>query len=412
MYQNRLAEYRKRVLVSCNKRWDDGFRLQGKPVVHKKRVLDIQAGQPCWCIGAVYCEMKYKPNILDEVSSDTYGSVEPADKYTDPEGTDNVMLEDESGRVLLVGDLIKTSPFITGTVLGFLGMEAEPGTFQVLDICYPEALPQAPRKAIEGKKLALVSGLNFCVDNPTLSFKAKLLQEVVAGDIGRAEKMVNVCRFLICGDSVNYKEDGSDIHGALEGLGAFLVNILKSVPVTILPGASDPTERSLPQQALNKALFKQTLKPFFAKVRCELFETVTNPYWFDCEGIQILVTSGQTIDDISKYVVETTRAENSVQEEIEHRLDLMEATLKWQNVAPTAPDTLWCFPYKENDPFVLKQLPHVYIVGNQPGFGFRKASVEGGSQVVLVTLPKFSETGSFATLDLGTLDTEIFTIEY
>ena len=95
-------------------------------------MLDIQGNQPCWCVGTIYCEMKYKPNVLDEVINDTYGAPDLTKSYTDKEGgSDEIMLEDESGRVLLVGDFIRSTPFITGVVVGILGVEAEAGTFQV-----------------------------------------------------------------------------------------------------------------------------------------------------------------------------------------------------------------------------------------------------------------------------------------
>lgn len=53
------------------------------------------------------------------------------------------------------------------------------------------------------------------------------------------------------------------------------------------------------------------------------------------------------------------------------RLDLMENTLRWRHLAPTAPDTLTCYPYSSDDPFVLAECPHVYVAGNQPEFGTR-----------------------------------------
>ena len=38
---------------------------------------------------------------------------------------------------------------------------------------------------------------------------------------------------------------------------------------------------------------------------------------------------------------------------------------RWGHLAPTCPDTIGCFPYYEQDPFVLDTLPDVFIVGNQ-----------------------------------------------
>jgi hypothetical protein len=38
---------------------------------------------------------------------------------------------------------------------------------------------------------------------------------------------------------------------------------------------------------------------------------------------------------------------------------------RWGHLAPTCPDTIGCFPYYEQDPFVLDTLPDIFIVGNQ-----------------------------------------------
>lgn len=47
---------------------------------------------------------------------------------------------------------------------------------------------------------------------------------------------------------------------------------------------------------------------------------------------------------------------------------MTQRTLEWRHMAPTAPDTLWIYPFPDADPFILKYRPDVYIVGNQPEF--------------------------------------------
>lgn len=54
-----------------------------------------------------------------------------------------------------------------------------------------------------------------------------------------------------------------------------------------------------------------------------------------------------------------------------YRLDLLSQTLTWRHLAPTAPDTLTCYPFADDDPFVLQQCPHVLFAGNQPAFETR-----------------------------------------
>lgn len=52
------------------------------------------------------------------------------------------MLEDESGRICLVGDRIRSACLVTGVILGALGIETHNGDFEVVDLCYPGMAPQ------------------------------------------------------------------------------------------------------------------------------------------------------------------------------------------------------------------------------------------------------------------------------
>ncbi|QLQ81114.1 hypothetical protein HG537_0E04690 [Torulaspora globosa] len=384
----------------------------------KAKVLDIQGKEPCWAIGTVYCELKYKPNILEEVISDVYRAPDLTKSYTDPEGSDEIMLEDESGRVLLVGENIRVTPFITGAVIGVLGMEADAGTFQVLDICYPIPIPQKPlnlgperSRAAGNKKIAFVSGLNISTTTPGRLLKLQLLQEYLTGNLCSAGLVSNIGKLLICGDSLSFKFDTSssgELVNCLSTLGNFLTNVTQSISVALMPGANDPSNRSLPQKPLHKALFSQTLGAHLEEVNRDVLKLVTNPYRFHIEDLEILATAGQSINDICKYLIPN---QGSSQEEdtIEHRLDLMECTMKWQNIAPTVPDTLWAYPFPDSDPFLLDEWPHVYIVGNQPGYGFRDLDVRG-RKIKLVSVPVFSSTGDVVLLDLTTLETEVINI--
>lgn len=54
------------------------------------------------------------------------------------------MLEDESGRICLVGDRIQSAGLVTGVILGALGMETNSGDFDVIDFCYAGLPPQWP----------------------------------------------------------------------------------------------------------------------------------------------------------------------------------------------------------------------------------------------------------------------------
>lgn len=92
-------------------------------------------------------------------------------------------------------------------------------------------------------------------------------------------------------------------------------------------------------------------------------------------------------------------------------LNLMEKTLHWRHLAPTAPDTLACYPFCDDDPFVLPSLPHVYFAGNQPAFAARlveegqEGGVEGkeGKKCLLVAVPSFAATGTVVLVNLNDL---------
>ena len=84
----------------------------------------------------------------------------------------------------------------------------------------------------------------------------------------------------------------------------------------------------------------------------------------------------------------------------------MQRTLEWQHLAPTAPDTLACYPFFKRDPFVLddESCPHVLFSGNMDSYGDRLVKGENGQAVRLITIPKFNETNSAVLLNLNTLE--------
>ena len=107
----------------------------------------------------------------------------------------------------------------------------------------------------------------------------------------------------------------------------------------------------------------------------------------------ILVHSGQPLDDMFRYLPTPPVT----------RLAIAEATLRWRHIAPTAPDTLWCHPYFTTDPFVLRETPDLYIVGNQPEFR-TKLVRERDARCRIVLVPQFKKTGTVVLVNLRTLD--------
>lgn len=59
------------------------------------------------------------------------------------------MLEDESGRIQLVGERVRGARLVTGVIIGALGAETANGDFEVIDICYPGMAPQVNQEGAE-----------------------------------------------------------------------------------------------------------------------------------------------------------------------------------------------------------------------------------------------------------------------
>ena len=97
-----------------------------------------------------------------------------------PSGQNEMMLEDESGRLRVTGEILSDS-YVTGCVLAALGSEQADGTFQVIATQYADLAPQPERWARDDSdsdsvvttskkpkpprqkagKLAIVSGLEI-----------------------------------------------------------------------------------------------------------------------------------------------------------------------------------------------------------------------------------------------------------
>ena len=115
-------------------------------------------------------DMPLKPNVLEDIGRDVSGNViylslsaETSLKHTLPappppekihSQDDQVMLEDESGRIKLVGETLNDIQLVTGVIVGVLGVDTINGEFEVVDLCFAGMAPQAgedDEMDIEGK---------------------------------------------------------------------------------------------------------------------------------------------------------------------------------------------------------------------------------------------------------------------
>ncbi|KAJ9633537.1 DNA polymerase delta small subunit Cdc1 [Knufia peltigerae] len=443
MYFLRLAKLKPAVEAIAAEDWDD-FEIAGERAQRVERVLDVRQGQLCWVVGTIYMDMPLKPNILDDISKDHWVAAPPPQHpYYSENGDTQVMLEDESGRLRLTGTTLKNSMLVTGVIVAVLGTENANGDFEVLDLHVPE-LPSQPKRwegDEEGgkmdvdqpaKKIAVLSGLNISgTDADTLTLS--LLTEFLLGeslDTEDRQEASTISRLIIAGNSVvpelapqqpvaeDPKKPGNRKYGydaasynpvPTAHLDQFLAELLPSIPITLLPGDQDPANVSLPQQPIHPAMFPHSRAYATANVsdpeadQPGWLDSVTNPWDGDIEGWRFMGNSGQPVDDILKYV----DYGGPYGKGADGRLEVMASMLRWRCGAPTAPDTLWCYPFQDRDQFVIEQCPHVFFVGNQPRFDTTVIDGPEDQQVRLITIPKFHETGELILVDTKTLEVEL-----
>lgn len=448
MYFLRLAKLKPAVEQTAAEDWED-FEIAGEKAQRVERVLDVRQGQLCWVVGTIYMDMPLKPNILDELSKEHWSSgPPPRHAYFSTDGETQVMLEDESGRLRLTGTMLKNNLLVTGVIVAALGTENANGDFEILDLHIPDLAPQPKRW--EGdeeeekmdvdqpkKKIALVSGLEISgTEADTLSLS--LLSEFLLGealDDGDQREASTISRLIVAGNSIssdlinNHQtsiEDGKKPGNRKYGYDAasynpvptaqldqFLAELLPSIPITLMAGEQDPANATLPQQPIHPAMFPHSRAYTTANVSDPeedepgWLDSVTNPWDGNVDGWRFMGNSGQPVDDILKYVDLGEPDHKGA----DGRLEIMARMLRWRCGAPTAPDTLWCYPFQDRDQFVIEECPHVFFVGNQPCFGTTMIEGPGDKQVRLITLPRFHETGELVLVDAETLEVEVVKFE-
>ncbi|XP_022158343.1 DNA polymerase delta small subunit [Momordica charantia] len=378
------------ILLSLVSKW--------KPHSPVCTIIELEEGKECIIIGTVYKHMKLKPTILDEYSKERSATplVKPHN-FMHPD--DQLVLEDEGGRVKLSGAVLP-SVYVTGIVVALHGKETCVGDFLVLDILEAGLPPQIEQPLIsrEDKYVVFVSGLSIgsSISNP-LQFQ--LLVDHITGHLGDEKEQgiaAQIVHVVICGNSVEIPsavlngqylstKDQTKLIEPLKELDILLNQLAAGVPVDIMPGSSDPATFSLPQQPLHNCLFP-------GSSAYNTLRACSNPHCFELDNFRFLGTSGQNIDDLEKY------------SEAKDKLEFMERTLRWRHLAPTAPNTLGCYPFTDRDPFLIESCPHVYFVGNQDKFDTRLIKGPEGQMVRLISIPRFCEKGTAVMLNLRNLE--------
>ncbi|CAG8448591.1 2157_t:CDS:10 [Diversispora eburnea] len=344
LYYVRLMEMRPIVLKAAQEKWETERAVNGQELNYVDRILNIKSEEICYIIGTVYIEMQFKPNILEDVTREQC-HITPKSRSKYCSENDEISVEDESGRIKLTGEILKQEMIITGVIMAVLGKENSDGEFEVRDICFA-GIPQQP-KPIQ-LNTALISGLNIGATNKSV-LQLQMMIEYITGEIGSLTEQKfssKIARIIIAGKSISeakiledekkqikYGYDSStyDAEPCLE-LDNILNEICLTIPVDIMPGCNDPTNQTFPQQPIIQNLLPKANKH-------STFNSVTNPYWCELDNFIFLGTSGQTIDDIYKYI----------------------------------------------------NTPQVYFIGNQPEFATKM--IEGKQPIRIILLPSFDNTG-------------------
>ncbi|KAJ2797509.1 DNA polymerase delta small subunit Cdc1 [Coemansia helicoidea] len=398
MYYQRLAVLQPFVRQQAQQKWEEGAQTA---VRWTERVLNVEGPATTYIIGTVFIDTAAKPSTLAQVEESRW-ITDPPPPASYRGADEQVFLEDESGRIRLVGPLVRGATLASGVVAAVLGRETPDGDFEAADVCFAGMAPQRPRVVddTQDKFVALVSGLRATVDCP-VSLEMQLLAEFLVGDAGGAadQRMsAQIVQTVVVGGVMVVPEapvgrtedakanDRGPVQQLVAEVDAFLADIAAAMPLTLLPGGTDPTDVALPQQPLHPGMFA-------ACRRYAEFRSTTNPAYFEVDGTVLLASAGQNVDDLARYAVcgETP-------------CELAAASLQWRHIAPSAPDTLWCYPFTQHDPFVMRDAPHVYVVGGQVAPDSGLATGADGQETRIVVVPEFAAAHTIVLLNLRTLE--------
>ena len=156
-----------------------------------------------------------------------------------------------------------------------------------------------------------------------------------------------ICRVIIAGGTMDLKtsseEPSAATSEALKELDIMLAELASAVPVDVMSGKTDPTNKAMPQQPLHPVYFPEASK--YEKTMC----LVTNPHDLTVDQTSFLGTSGQNVEDVMKFSTIDAGDVSSAfvgAAAAKRPVAALTQTLRWQHIAPGAPDTLACYPFQ------------------------------------------------------------------
>jgi len=318
VYSARLFMLKGGLMARAKERWPSAQVVE--------RIVSATTGALIAVVGTTFKEQT-RPNVLDEYRSEILHSEEAEEgdvgvvrvKTYEAGADDAIAVEDESGRVRLAGDKVNVARLVTGVTVAVLGrIDAARGELVVDDVLGPGFLPPppspAPSPGTGGKKILLVADL---LGQTTHDAKFALLCDWLNGALGdeqQTEAARSVVRCVVAGDvggdlsDVTTKSKGlrasSNGHNSgtssslpdsaelkLRDADVAIARLCAMLPVDVIPGASDPTNATLPQQPVHPLLFPHAS-------RYSTFVSATNPHEFSLDDHLVCGHAGQPVLDI------------------------------------------------------------------------------------------------------------------
>ena len=370
-------------------------------------------------------------------------------------------MEDESGRIRLDGVIAEIAhSFVTGVAVGVKGYVTTVGTFTVNELillgdnllytCLNTTLTtpiSIPQFKGSNKYILFVSGLKFgAAVTPSNLFSAQMLADFVTGRLSSPEDSSGspsgVIRVVVAGNSVveatalsKDKAVSAKQQAAaaipLDHFDMFLAQLLVNCPVEVIPGETDPCSINYPQQPLRSCLL-----PRATRFKNNL-HLATNPYeskitFEEGRSVCLMGHSGKPLDDIALQTTSSAtpveamdvssgpETESSVEpspsencnDSPKNYLTMLENTLKWGNLCPTAPDSLPCYPVVEQDPFVLSYgemtTPDIVFAGNTPAYASSLyESKDQTHKTRVLCVPAFYKSKQAVLVNVDTLESHI-----
>jgi DNA polymerase delta subunit 2 len=346
---------------------------------------------------------------------------------------DSIVLEDESGRVELTGDGIDLHSLATGVVVAVEGTVGSTGIMTVTKVHFPTMGPQDEISIGEGEcsnvsgdaHVLLLSGLDCGGPDANVSLKREMLLDYITGHF-EAKEGSNIARVIVAGGGCTRpikpenlslfgnwssgkkldSQDKTNMTLPIRELDLFLGEMCAGgVPVDYIPGLHDPTNANWPQKPLHACLLPKSVS------FVNMLSRAPNPYQARIGGKCFMGSDGYNITDLLRFISKKkkTNEESNGKESQEGNLEeataleALELTLMFNHMAPTGPDSLPTFPFKDKDPFVMEKTPHVYFAGNCDCFE-TKLLERQGMKTRLICVPSFSKTGQAVLLNLKSLD--------